>query len=303
MDVLTDVLNSLRLKSSVYCRSELGAPWGLQFVPMPCAVFHVLHRGAGCLRMEGEERYIYLAAGDVVVLPDGGGHVIQNALNSPIFHGLRLDQWGECALMRWSDAPDAVMLCGTFELEQDAAHPLMNLLPRVLHIPAATSQTHTALQSILTVMAAEAESGRPGSTIVLRRLADILLIQIIRHWVETAGAETRGWLGALRDPHIGQSLALIHRHPERTWTVESLAAEVALSRSAFAARFNALVGEPPLRYRTRWRMCIASGLLRTERMGMMEVAQRVGYESDVAFSKAFKREMGIAPGAYRRRMV
>jgi AraC-like DNA-binding protein len=296
VDVLTDVLNSLHLKSSLYCRSELGAPWGLHFLPMPGAVFHMLHRGGGYLRFMGEATLRPYGEGDVVLLPRGEEHTLLGAPDAPIFRDLRLDQWGECALMRWSEDPAVVVLCGAFDFEH-RDHPLFDLLPRVVHI---RQSDGGALGSILNLMAAEAESARPGKETVLRRLADIVCIEIIRHWVEAQGAETRGWLGALRDPHIGQSLAHIHRDPAHGWTVESLASEAALSRSAFAARFTALVGEPPLRYVTRWRMHTATRLLRNERLGMGEVAQRVGYDSEVAFSKAFKREVGIAPGAYRR---
>lgn len=300
MDVLTDVLNSLRLKSSVYCRSELGAPWGLHFTPMSGAVFHVLQWGRGLLQVEGDNRWLPLATGDVVVLPRGEGHLIVDAPGSPIFRDLRLDQWGECAVMRWSESPSASLLCGTFEVEHDAQHPLLNVLPRILRIGGRNGQPHAALAAVLNVMAAEAEAGQPGREIALRRLADVLFIQIIRHWIEAQGTEARGWLGALRDAAIGRALEAIHATPERAWTVESLAAEAAMSRSAFAARFTALVGEPPLQYLTRWRMRMAAGLLKNARLGLAEVAQRVGYESEVAFSKAFKRELGIAPGAYRR---
>jgi AraC-like DNA-binding protein len=300
VDVLTDVLQSLRLRSSVYCRSELGAPWGLHFLPMPGAVFHCLQHGQGILRVEGDDRWLPLTAGDVVVLPRGEGHLILDAPGSPIFRDLRLDQWGECALMRWSESPSASLLCGAFEIEHDAQHPLFNFLPRVLCIGGRDGRPHPALAAVLSVMAAEAEAGQPGREIALRRLADVLFIQIIRYWIETQGKEARGWLGALRDTQIGQALAAIHGHPARAWTVETLAAEAALSRSAFAARFTALVGEPPLQYLTRWRMRTAAGLLQNRRLALAEIAQRVGYESEVAFSKAFKRELGITPGAHRR---
>lgn len=295
MDVLTDVLNTLHLRSSLYCRSELGAPWGLHFLPLPGAVFHVLQRGSGYLCLPDEARLYPLHEGEVVVLPRGEEHTLLDTPAAPIFRDLRLDQWGECALMRWSDEPTVTVLCGVFGFEH-RGHPLLELLPRVVHIPRATGR---AFDSLLHLMAAEAEASRPGKVAALHRLADLLCIEFIRHWVE-AHARGAGWLGALRDRHIGQALALIHRHPARAWTVEALAGEVALSRSAFAARFTALVGEPPLRYLTRWRMRLAALWLKHETWGMGEVARRAGYESDVAFSKAFKREVGVSPGAYRR---
>jgi AraC-like DNA-binding protein len=297
VDVLTDVLSALRLRSSLYCRSELGAPWGLHFLPMTSAVFHVLYHGGGFLCLPGETTLRPLAEGDVVMLPRGEAHTLLSTPDAPLFRDLRLDQWGECALMRWSDQPTSVVLCGACEVEQQSGHPLLALLPRVIHIPQGESGP---LAGILSLMASEAESTRPGKELVLRRLADILFIQILRHWVATQGATTRGWLAALRDEQIGQALGLIHHDPAHPWTVEALASAVALSRAAFAARFTRLVGEPPLHYLTGWRMRTAAQLLQEQRLGVAEVAQRVGYGSEVAFSKAFKRIVGVAPGAYRR---
>jgi AraC-like DNA-binding protein len=134
----------------------------------------------------------------------------------------------------------------------------------------------------------------------LRRLTDILFIQIVRQWLETQSAETQSWLGALRDPQIGKALGLIHQAPQDAWTVATLATAVAMSRSAFAARFAQLVGEPPLQYLTRWRMSQATRLLGDQQLGLVEIANRVGYESEVTFSKAFKRQLGVAPGTWRR---
>jgi AraC-like DNA-binding protein len=267
---------------------------------MAGAVFHVLHRGDGFLSLPSWPTPIPIKEGDVLLLPRGEEHTLLSQPNAPIFRDLRLDQWGECALMSWHEHPTTVVLCGTFDFEHRGEHPLFDLLPRVVHIRREENQR---MEAILSLMAAEAEAVRLGKETLLRRLADVLFIQIIRQWVETQGAETRGWLGALRDPHIASTLALIHSRPERDWTVETLAGEVALSRSAFAARFTALVGEPPLRYLTRWRMHTASRLLRGNQLGLREVAERVGYESEVAFSKAFKREVGLTPGAYRRQAV
>ena len=296
MDVLADVLNTLHLRSSLYCRSELGAPWGLHFLPVPGAVFHVLQRGGGYLSLPAESELWPLQEGDVIVLPRGEEHTLLESATAPLFRDLRLDQWGECALMRWSEEPTVTVLCGVFDFEH-RGHPLFELLPRVVYIPCAAGH---AFGPLLRLMAVEAESNRPGKEVALRRLADLLCIEVIRHWVETHPAGTYGWLGALRDPYLGRALALMHCHPERAWTVTALAEAVALSRSAFAARFAALVGEPPVRYLTRWRIRLAAHWLRSEAGEMGAVARRAGYESEAAFSKAFKREVGLSPGAFRR---
>jgi AraC-like DNA-binding protein len=146
----------------------------------------------------------------------------------------------------------------------------------------------------------EANALRLGKSIVLTRLADVLVVLVIRAWVADPANEARGWLRALRDQPITAALTHMHTAPHQSWTVARLAREVAMSRSAFSARFSELVGEPPLRYLTRWRMQVAARLLRTTALSMHEVAERVGYESGVAFSKAFKRERGINPGRFQR---
>ena len=156
------------------------------------------------------------------------------------------------------------------------------------------------IASTLRFMAAEAREPRLGGETVITRLADILVIQAIRAWIEQDPAAQTGWLGALRDPQIGRAISLIHRDPARTWTVASLADEVAMSRSAFAARFAELVGEPPMHYVTRWRMHAAVTWLREGDATLGELALRLGYQSEAAFSRAFKRFMGLSPGAVRR---
>lgn len=295
---MTHILDTVRLKSSLYCRSDLGSPWGLHFVQHPCAVFHVLYQGDGNLQLQGNATPIPLRAGDVILLPGGEEHSILETPDAPIFHNLRLDQWGKCALMRWSENPAAVLLCGTFEFEHPEMLPLLKQLPGVLHIPYSEG---SPLSHVLALMAMEAEAERPAKEVVLRRLADILFVQMIQRWVEIEGIEHCGWLGALHDPLIEEALRLIHTQPQQPWTVASLAHAVACSRSAFAARFRARVGEAPLTYLTRWRMQRAALLLSTQpSLPISDVAAQVGYSSAAAFSKAYKRQLGVAPTAQRR---
>jgi AraC-like DNA-binding protein len=183
--------------------------------------------------------------------------------------------------------------------DNPAARDLIQILPSTIHAEPSDPPLDW-MQGALGLMAAEARELRPGGEAVITRLADILVIQAIRSWIETDPAAQRGWLGALRDPQIGRAIALIHRHPERAWTVASLAGEVAMSRSAFAARFSELVGEPVMQYVTRWRMQVAHEALRSEGTTVAELAARLGYRSEAAFGRAFKREMGIPPGAAKR---
>jgi AraC-like DNA-binding protein len=185
--------------------------------------------------------------------------------------------------------------------DHPAAHHLVSLLPRVIHIKGSSSPRMEWIRSTLRLMAAEAKELRPGGETVITRLSDILVIQAIRSWIEQDSDARSGWLGALQDRQIGTAIALIHREPARPWTVSSLAAEAAMSRSAFAARFTELVGEPAMRYVARWRMHVARAWLEDEDVRLGEMAGRLGYRSEAAFSRAFKRVTGTPPGAVRRR--
>jgi AraC-like DNA-binding protein len=180
------------------------------------------------------------------------------------------------------------------------ARNLVGILPPLLYIQASDEPRASWMQGVFRLMAAEARAFRPGGEAVITRLADVLVIQAIRAWIETAPAARTGWLGALQDPQIGRALALIHRDPARAWTLASLARELAMSRSAFAARFTQLVDEPAMQYLTRWRMQLAHHALQTEGATAAEMAGRLGYQSEAAFGRAFKRVTGIPPGAAKR---
>jgi AraC-like DNA-binding protein len=184
--------------------------------------------------------------------------------------------------------------------EHPAAHHLVKLLPRMIHVEASMSPQMDWMWSTLRLMGAEAKELRPGGETVITRLADILVIQAIRSWIEQDPAAQTGWLGALRDKQIGRAITLIHRDPARPWTLGLLASEVAMSRSAFAARFTELVGEPVMHYLARWRMHVAVIWLKEEDAGIGDLAGRLGYQSEAAFSRAFKRYIGVSPGSARR---
>lgn len=303
MDVLTNVLDALRLKSTLYCRSRLSAPWRLRFEPTPCAAFHVVLEGAAWLLLDGADAPLWLDTGDVLLLPGGCGHLMFDAPDSPLLATIHLEQYPtECLVENWA-APDGTpttLLCGTFELEHDNGHPFMTLLPPLIHLHGQDGHSAESISTLLTLMAREVQSGLPGAQTLLRRLADMLFIQIVRQWAQHSPEGTGGWLAALHDPQIGSALGLIHSDPAEAWTVATLAAQVAMSRSAFAERFTTLVGEAPFQYLTRWRMRTAARMLVGDRLPLGEIAARVGYESEFAFSKAFKRAYGVPPGAYRK---
>lgn len=304
MDVLTEVLNSLHLQGSLYVRAAFTAPWGVRFTPAPAAAFHILEEGACWLQLDDEPAPRLLTQGDIVVIPQRRGHQLSDDPTSPIRAQIAVrDQASQhhCQFVHaGGGGAQTTMICGMFQFENHAHQPWLRSLPALLHIPGHLRQQNEWFDLTLKFLAYETAEPRPGAVIMTRRLADALFIQLVRVWLETQPAAALGWLGALRDPVVGTALGHLHRDPSHPWTVAALAQEVGLSRSAFAARFTQLVGEPPLHYLTRWRMHIAVGLLRDETVGIKEVALRTGYGSEAAFSIAFKRHFGLAPGAYRR---
>lgn len=303
-DPLGEALHFLRMSGVFYGRSELTAPWGLTLPSTPGYLwFHVLSTGRCWLEPESGEPRL-LQAGDFVLVPHGDGHRLRSDPDAPapFILDLEREQVSERyeVLRHGGGGAAATMICGAVRFAHPAARSLIRLLPQTLHIEAAGSPHLDWLHSTLRFMGAEARERRPGGESVITRLADVLVILAIRAWIEGAPAARSGWLGALRDPQIGRALTLVHRDPARDWTVASLAGEVAMSRSAFAARFTELVGEPAMRYVTRWRMQLALSALEEGTATVKQLAARLGYDSEASFSRAFKRTLGVSPGRVRR---
>jgi len=303
-DPLGEALHFLRMNGAFYCRSELTAPWGLTLPPMPAYVwFHVVTNGRLWLEA-GDADARVLAPGDLALVPHGEGHALRSEPGAPAPGILELER--ELVSDRYeilrhgAGGSPTSLICGAVRFDHPAARNLVAILPEIIHLEASGSAQMDWLQSTLRLMAAEARELRPGGEAVITRLGDILVIQAIRSWIETDPAARTGWLGALRDRQIGRAITLIHRDPARAWTVASLADELAMSRSAFAARFTELVGEPVMAYVARWRMQVAVSALREEGATVAELADRLGYQSEAAFSRAFKRIIGVSPGAVRR---
>ncbi|WP_224240356.1 AraC family transcriptional regulator [Hyalangium gracile] len=306
MDVLADVLAATRIGGTLFCRSELSAPWGMLFEAAPRAGLHIIARGSCWLRTQGRGEPVHLAQGDVVLLPHGAGHSLTSALNVQPLPFLKLV--GRCQVSQGSHGmsmnlegkgPSTVLLCGAYRFEHEGIHPLLSLLPSVIHLRADAGVMSGPLESVLRLLVAEYTQPGPGTITVTARLVDVLFIHIIRGWLEQQPEGSAGWLGAVRDPQVGRALALMHGEPRRDWTVESLAAEVACSRATFARRFRELVGEPPLVYLTRLRMDVAARMLRDSDQPLAAIAERVGYASEFAFNRTFHRLRGVPPGRYR----
>jgi AraC-like DNA-binding protein len=303
-DPLGEALHFLRMNGAFYCRSELTAPWGLTMPPMPGYIwFHVVTSGRLWLET-GEEDAGWIQPGGLALVPHGEGHVLRSERGAPAPGILELERESVSdryeILRHGRGGSPTGLMCGAVRFEHPAARNLIQILPTTIHIEASSSSRTEWMQSMLRLMAAEAAEFRPGGEAVITRLGDILVIQAIRAWMESDPAAQTGWLGALQDPQIGRAISLIHRDPARDWTVASLADELAMSRSAFAARFTELVGEPVMRYVARWRMHVAVAALNDEDATVGELADRLGYRSEAAFSRAFKRVIGISPGAVRR---
>ena len=303
-DPLGEALHFLRLNGAFYCRSELTADWGLTLPPLPAYLwFHVVTAGGGWLETD-EADPTFLRPGDLALVPHGKGHVLRSAPAVPAPDILDLEREAVSdryeLLRHGGGGASTTLICGAVRFDHPAARNLAAALPATILVEASSSPQAEWLQSTLRLMAAEARELRPGGEAVITRLGDILVIQAIRSWIETDPAARTGWLGALQDRHIGRAIALIHRDPARDWTVASLARELSMSRSALAARFTELVGEPVMQYVTRWRMHLALTTLREEGVTVAELASRLGYRSEAAFSRAFKRVVGVSPGAVRR---
>ena len=305
-DPLGEALHLLRMRGTFYCRTEATAPWALEMPAFADSLsFHVVTTGSCWLEVEGRHP-VELRPGDLALVPHGRGHVLRSAPG--VGPPGRVDQLPQhylgdhySVLTYGGGGEPARLICGVVAFDEPAARALVEVLPEVIHVGATTTPGPTSVHDMVRLMAAELADLRPGGEAVTTRLADILVVQAIRTWLEQAPEARAGWLGALQDERIGRALTAIHRDPGDDWTLERLARQAAMSRSSFAARFAELVGDPPMTYLTRWRMTVADARLREGTATVSGVAASMGYRSDAAFSRAFIRVTGITPGSVRRR--
>ena len=297
MDVLADVLAVTRFSNSYLGYSTFAPPWGFEIEAAKVATFHIVSRGSCWLIPSGGVEPIRLNQGDIALMAHGGGHILADHPESEV------KDYAGVSIAQPENARQAVdstdLFCGAYHFEQDSLHPLLSLLSPVIHLPADQALTNDKLQIVIRLLMCENTDTEPGSMAVKQQLMNILFVYIVRAWLAEQPEHSAGWLGALRDPRIGQTLALIHKSPQQRWSVELLANAVSMSRAAFAKRFSDLVGEAPLTYVTRWRMDIAANILRESNSPIALVATKVGYESETAFSKTFRKSRGLPPGQYR----
>lgn len=313
LDALAGVLASVRLRSTVFARAALHAPWAVSTQGLDGGIFHAVVRGrcvvipGGAASPKGSARPIELGPGDVVLLPHGDPHVMADRPGRralPIRGRVRVPEGGGVGWLRLDGGGEETSLvCGRFDVEKGAIegdpHPLLGLLPRVVHLRADDPALAPWLSPLVAALAFELDHPEPGASTVITRLADVLVVHAIRATVREGTAQD-GWLGALRDRRIARALDLVHARPHEPWTAASLAEAVGMGRSAFFERFQALVREPPAQYVARWRMHLAARSLREGSASVAEVARTVGYDSEAAFSRAFKRLVGVSPGRLRR---
>lgn len=327
-DTLSDLLRAVRLRGAVFYYVEGTSPWVAEAPPareilpgiLPGAEhmieFHAVVRGACWAAVLGEPP-LRMSEGDLVLFPQGDAHVMSSApgLRAPrsdtsFFFAPRPPQLPfsvsaehpdvTTARLDGGGSDRATVVCGFLGLDARPFNPLLAALPRVLHVPGSTLGSDSWVTTFMRAIVAESNQKRPGGEAVLERMSEMLFVEVLRRYIDSLPAGQTGWLAGMRDATVGRALSLLHGSPAEPWTLERLSERAGLSRSALHDRFVHFIGQPPMQYLTRWRMQLATGLLRDGDAKLAEVALHVGYESEAAFSRAFKREVGVAPGAWRR---
>jgi len=313
MDALSEVLRSLRLNGGVFLSAHFTAPWciNVRMTPDDCAPFlkkpvqmigyHVVTEGRLLVALE-DEPMVEVSAGEIVLFPQNDAHNLANQAGLKPIRARDLIQMSPDGGLRRIDhgggGASTRIVCG-FLASEENYNPLISTLPRILKIDIRDGASREWIEASVRFAAGEFAEGRLGSSDVIMRLSESLLTEAVRRYSSTLADEERGWLKGLKDPHVGRALALMHHKLGEPWSVEALASEVALSRSAFVERFTSLVGLPPIRYLTVWRLQTAKLTLRESSRTIAQLAHTVGYESEEAFSRAFKREFGVSPARWR----
>ncbi|KQT65983.1 MULTISPECIES: AraC family transcriptional regulator [unclassified Aureimonas] len=304
-DPLTDMLRGLRLDGVEYHRSRIVGDWSFHYPAQAHAHFHFV-AGHGCWLLGPDGQWSSLRTGDAVLVPRGAAHTLASRPDIPPRPFPRNDRLAICetvydyagAEARAETGDVTVLFCGSMRFNLDGLHPLMRLMPDLMRAQE-LMVSDPAIPHLLEAMVSECTMSRVGASGILARLADVMAAQIIRSWVENGCGNSAGWIAAMRDPDVGRVLAAIHAEPEHDWTVAELAKRMGISRSGFAAKFTAIVGETPARYVAEVRMHQARQWILRDRMRIAEAAHRLGYDSEASFSRAFKRIIGTAPGKVR----
>lgn len=312
-DPLSDVLRSVRLTGGLFLDARFTAPWCVlsritaadcrPFLEAPGQViaYHFVIEGRLHLMLDGEPP-VAVRAGEIVMLPRNDPHTLASAPGLPPVRADDLiqpsGQGGLARIAHGGEGPPTHLVCG-FLGSEDAYNPLIDALPRVLTLNVRAGASRDWIEASVRYAAEELVQGRFASSSIMSRLSELLFVEAVRAYAAAGEAGRSGWLRGLADPQVGRALALLHRDLRTGWTVAQLAREVAMSRSAFADRFTQLIGQSPIRYQNGWRLQAAKRRLREAGRGIAQVAHEVGYESEEAFSRAFKREYGMSPSQWR----
>jgi AraC-like DNA-binding protein len=293
-DILDNLLQGLRLRTTIFHRGTFCGAWALDTSGGGHAAFHLVLDGACWLHLPSLSTPVRLAAGDLVLFPRDAPHAIASDENAtgPV------NQATSVPIEVQAPVPGTVLICGHFEFVARGSNALLDALPDYVVFPTPASGATSWPRQILDRIFEEARAGQPAHAVMIERLVDLLFIEAIRGYL-VAKPQSTGLFAAMSDPQIRRSLDALHADVERAWTVEDLAATAAMSRSAFASRFQAILGRSPLGYLTAWRMQLAHDWLQ-EGATVLDVALRCGYQTEAAFHRAFKRETGITPGLLRR---
>jgi len=319
MDALSDALQAIELSGVIFLRGEFGGQYGVSMPPPTLShpivqpksgdhrlvMFHIVQEGTGYVEVDGFEAQ-RLSEGDLIIVFDDLYHSLVDAPGRPTVPGANLAVEQSAVAVPLSvrlgdDEPDIRIVCGMLQFVAGNFNPVFDALPPYLHLAKDAGPSSSWLQQNLSHIVQEAECGRPGAGALLGRLTELLFVETLRCYLEGLPDSESGWLAGLNDPVVGAALQSIHAAPSRDWTVADLAKQAGASRSSFSARFSGLLGIAPLAYVTRWRIRLATNLLGNPALSLADIAGQVGYESESAFSRAFKREVGTPPAAWRNR--
>jgi len=299
MDALSTILEATRLRSVVYSKFPLAAPWGLDIVKDENSQFWRLVSGS-CTVGSPDGRIIEMAEGDLVFVPNGSAHWIGDRSTSLRMPSPEFVKARRAGIEVFNSGGDVtVLIAGHFEFDYQPLHPFLKDLPPIIHIRQYVTENQLLLKQVTQLMLEELNNEGPGSSIMLKCLSEIMFINIIRAYLEQAAPDS-GFLSALNDPRISKALKLMQDSPQNNWTLESLASEIGMSRSVFFNQFKKLVHETPLGYLTNWRIRQAQKLLMTDSSNIAQIAANVGYNSEAAFNRLFKSKTGQTPAVYRR---
>lgn len=317
MDALSDVLRVVNLSGGVFLNAEFNAPWcmigrlhsedcGPAIGPSRHLIpYHFVVVGAVEVKMiGGDETTATLGAGDVVLMPHNDRHLMGSDVGLPPMPAGKLitrSSAGELSTIRLEGAgPRTILVCGFLGSTTPTSGTILSTLPSLLKLKAEDTGAAEWIRSTFSFAAQEVAAGRAGSATVLAKLSELLFVEAVRRYAESLPENQNGWLAGLRDPQVGRALALLHGDIRRQWTVDDLGRAVGISRSALGERFTRLIGQPPIHYLGYWRMQVAAQKLRDTNAPLAQVSEQVGFESEAAFSRAFKREFGLAPATWRR---